>query len=156
MSYQITRKIEFDAGHRLVKHESKCRNVHGHRYTAEITVEAAALDDCGRVIDFGAIKEIVGGWVDEKWDHGFLMERGDPIAIWLEANAMKAAVLDFPPTAENLAQELLRVAYGLLRDKGIRVVRVRLWETPNCYADAFAQEPVLRGGTALQLDARPR
>ena len=42
----ITRRMPaVDAGHRLQRHESKCRSLHGHRYEFELTVEAAELDD---------------------------------------------------------------------------------------------------------------
>ena len=35
----ITRKLEFDAGHRVMNHESKCATCHGHRYVLEVTAE---------------------------------------------------------------------------------------------------------------------
>ena len=43
----ITRKLEFDAGHRIPDHTSQCRNLHGHRYTVEITLKhyAHLLDE---------------------------------------------------------------------------------------------------------------
>jgi 6-pyruvoyltetrahydropterin/6-carboxytetrahydropterin synthase len=131
----ITRRIEFDAGHRLTNHESKCRNVHGHRYAALITVRAPSLDEVGRVIDFGKVKEIVGGWVDEKWDHGFIAESKDPIISWLASNDMKVFIMGCPPTAENMSKQLFKKAELLLAPLGIEVTNVRLFETPNCYAD---------------------
>src|SRR5262249_14498003 len=51
-----TRLLQFDAGHRVYQHEGKCANLHGHRYTAEITAQAEALDKIGRVIDFSVLK----------------------------------------------------------------------------------------------------
>ena len=33
----VTRRLEFDAGHRIPDHRSQCRNLHGHRYVLEIT-----------------------------------------------------------------------------------------------------------------------
>jgi len=131
----VTRKLEFDAGHRLLKHEGKCRHIHGHRYVAEVSCVAPDLDAVGRVIDFSKIKEIVGGWLDEHWDHGFLAQEGDPIVAWLKANQMKHWELTGAPTAENLSHVLFWAASNLLGTHGIEVVRVRLYETPNCYAD---------------------
>lgn len=131
----ITRRVEFDAGHRLTNHESKCRNVHGHRYVVLITVRAPQLDDVGRVIDFGKVKEIVGGWLDERWDHGFIAQSSDPIIPWLAQHEMKTYVMDKPPTAENMSKLLYQKADVLLAPLGIEVVNVRLYETPNCYAD---------------------
>jgi len=130
----ISRRIEFDAGHRLLGHESKCRNVHGHRYVAEVSATAAKLDAVGRVIDFSVLKSIVGNWVDDHWDHGFIAQEGDPIIQWLRDNSMKHVVLPFPPTAENLSAHLRMVATGLMTPLGIEVCGVKLWETPNCSA----------------------
>lgn len=65
----VTRRIEFDAGHRITRHESRCAHPHGHRYVAEVTVAAPELDPAGRVVDFGVMKQILGAWIDEHWDH---------------------------------------------------------------------------------------
>jgi len=34
----ITRRLEFDAGHRIPHHAGKCCHLHGHRYAIELTV----------------------------------------------------------------------------------------------------------------------
>ena len=34
----ITRRLEFDSGHRIPDHQSQCRHLHGHRYAIEITL----------------------------------------------------------------------------------------------------------------------
>lgn len=73
----ICKRIEWDAAHRVLRHESKCATLHGHRYAAEIACSADALDDLGRVIDFGVIKEVVGKWIDDNWDHNTLLNRDD-------------------------------------------------------------------------------
>lgn len=136
-----TRRLEWDAMHRIPRHESKCAAFHGHRYAAELTCDAEALDDRGRVIDFGVVKERVGGWIDAHWDHTAVLMRGDPdpavpaIVASNAAHGRPVYWLDVPPTAENLAAELARVAEGLLADTGVTLVRVRLWETPNGSAE---------------------
>lgn len=136
-----TRRLEWDAMHRIPRHESKCAAFHGHRYAAEITAHAAALDDRGRVVDFGVIKERVGGWIDREWDHTAILMRGDPDPAIPALAASNAAAgrpvywMSEPPTAENIAAELARVAGDLLADTGVQVVRVRIWETPNGSAE---------------------
>lgn len=140
MSYEITRRLEIDAGHRLLKHESKCAHVHGHRYAFEFTMQAERLDGVGRVIDFSAVKQHVGGWLDHHWDHAMLVQEGDPLIEWLRQHNQKHAVLQLPPTAENLSLLMLAKASELLRTHGISVVRVRCYETPNCWADAVPEE----------------
>jgi 6-pyruvoyltetrahydropterin/6-carboxytetrahydropterin synthase len=135
----LTRRIEWDAMHRIPRHESKCRAFHGHRYVAEITCHADALDELGRIIDFGVVKERVGGWVDQHWDHTAVLMRGDPEAAAItEVNARMGRpvyLLDGPPTAEVMVAHLAGVAQALLADTGVRVVRIRLWETPNGSAE---------------------
>lgn len=142
-----TRILEWDAGHRVLGHEGKCRNVHGHRYKAEITCRAQYLDDCGRVVDFSVIKERIGAWLDEHWDHNYICHPLDPIAQSTDEIAIlgRAAykLVDgmryYNPTAENLAAYLLRQANSLL-PAGIKCSQIRLWETPNSYADAYLEE----------------
>lgn len=136
-----TRRLEWDAMHRIPRHESKCAAFHGHRYAAEITCVADALDDRGRVIDFGVVKDRVGGWIDTHWDHTAILMRGDPdpaIAALAASNAAHGRPvywMDAPPTAENIAAALAAKAQELLADTGVRVVRLRVWETPNGSAE---------------------
>lgn len=140
-----TRIIGFDAGHRVVEHEGKCAHLHGHRYTVHITAQAEKLDGVGRVIDFSVLKDKVGGWIDEHWDHGFILYGNDPFKSVLEghhirldsAERQKLYLMPFNPTAENIARYLLRsICPELLRGTGVQVVKVVVWETPNCYAEA--------------------
>lgn len=132
--------------HRIPRHESKCAAFHGHRYAAEIACHVDTLDDRGRVIDFGVVKERVGAWIDARWDHTAILMRGDPdpaIAALAESNAAYGRPvywMDVPPSAENIAAELAAVAQRLLADTGVRVVRVRVWETPNGTAEWTADD----------------
>ena len=139
---QCTRIIGFDAGHRVYKHESKCSNLHGHRYTAEITCEAE-LDSLGRVLDFSVIKNLVGNWIDSELDHNFIVYRKDhdlKLLLQKVEQPKRIKVVEFNPTAENLAQYILENANHILKGTGVECIKLRLWETPNCYADAFKGE----------------
>lgn len=136
MTVTITRRLEIDAGHRLQNHESKCRHTHGHRYGFSVTCTAPELDKIGRVIDFSVIKKDLGGWLDDKWDHAFIFEKGDPIESFLRAHDQRRYELDCAPTAENIAQHFLLVARRLMHKHGIEVVKVVVMETPNCFAEA--------------------
>ncbi len=132
------RRIQFCAGHRVWKHEHRCRNLHGHNYTAFFHATAEALDPLGRVIDFGVLKERLGGWIDRHWDHGFICFRDDAeaIAAMSAVPDQKTFLLDENPTTENMAKHLLHVVGPeQLAGTGVRLVRVVLWETENCYAE---------------------
>ena len=144
----ITRRLEFDAGHRLPNHLGQCRNVHSHRYAIEITLSGALITeqgaaDDGMVMDFGDIKAVAKEKLVDLWDHAFLVHHGDTVMVnFLAAiQGHKTVVLDVVPTAENLVD----VAFGILKDAyhdrfghTLALLRVRLYETPNCWADAVA------------------
>ena len=131
-----TRRLEWDAAHRVLRHESKCAHLHGHRYVAEITC-LGILDSVGRVIDFGVVKEVVGRWIDDRWDHGTLLNVEDESLLrWLQDNEQKHYVVEGEPTAEVLAGLLKDVAARELSRYGVAVVAVTVHETPNCWASA--------------------
>ena len=137
-----TRRIEFDAAHRVMEHESKCKHLHGHRYAVEATFAATALDKQGRVIDFGVICDVLGGWIDEHWDHTTILNEKDNALG--EAIAVKTGQIIFylpaNPTAENMAEYLFKtVCPQLFKDKSAQCIAIKLYETPNCYAQAQAR-----------------
>lgn len=133
--FSITKRLDIDAGHRLLGHEGKCRHVHGHRYSFIIQARADGLDSVGRVVDFSVIKSCVGGWLDENWDHGFIAQNGDPIIAFLREQGSKVFVLAVSPTAENLAAHLFEVAEKLLYHHGVSVEGVTCVETPTSSAE---------------------
>ena len=113
--------------------------MHGHNYTAEFHVTAAKLDAVGRVIDFAELKSRLKGWIDEHWDHGFVLWEGDEPAILAvrSVDPHKVFLLADRPTAENLAKYLLeRVCPEKLAPLGVTCTRVLLWETEEAYAEA--------------------
>jgi 6-pyruvoyltetrahydropterin/6-carboxytetrahydropterin synthase len=133
-----TRRIEFDAAHRVMEHESKCKFFHGHRYVIEATFTAEDLDRQGRVIDFGVIKTKLGGWVDAQWDHTAILNEADkPLGAMLEQSTGQVCYyLPYNPTAENIARYLLEeICPAMFAESGVRCVAIRVHETPNCYAD---------------------
>lgn len=136
---KITRRIQFCSGHRVLGHEGKCSNIHGHNYVALFEAEADGLDKIGRVIDFSVLKEKLGGWVMQHWDHKFIANIDDKSSIEC-LNKVDGShpvwIAGFNPTAENMADYLLRiVGPDELRDTGVRLTKVTLWETENCFAE---------------------
>ena len=56
----ITREIGIDMAHRVTHHGSKCKNIHGHRYTIHAMVKGPLFESGeqqGMVLDFGFLKE---------------------------------------------------------------------------------------------------
>ena len=135
---RCTRRLEFDAAHRVMEHESKCRHLHGHRYVVEASFEAEALDALDRVIDFGVIKEKLGAWIDEHWDHATILNARDRAlgdAISAET-AQRIYYIEGNPTAEKMAEYLFNIVCPkLFESADVRCTKLRLFETPNCYVD---------------------
>jgi 6-pyruvoyltetrahydropterin/6-carboxytetrahydropterin synthase len=149
----ITRRLEFDAGHRIPNHASQCKHLHGHRYAIEITlsgdiVTQEGVSEQGMVMDFSDVKLIAKEQVVDAWDHAFLVYRGDAqvLAFLNTLPGHKTVVLDVVPTAENLALvafNLLDQAYRNTYDNHLTLERVRLYETPNNWADCLRQKQVI-------------
>jgi len=143
---RITRRLEFDAGHRIPDHHSQCRNLHGHRYAIEITLSGDVIDRPatavdGMVMDFADVKALAKTHVVDAWDHAFLVYRADAAVLGFLQTlpGHKTVVVDEVPTAENMARMAFRILDRVYRDSygnHLRLERVRLYETPNCWADA--------------------
>jgi 6-pyruvoyltetrahydropterin/6-carboxytetrahydropterin synthase len=106
---RVTRTFAFEAAHQLPWHPGRCRDLHGHSYRLEVTVEGP-LGDNGIVMDFSEVKGVVEREVINRYDHRYLND-----------------VLD-NPTAELIADD----AWKRLEAVGLPVVRIRLWETADC------------------------
>ena len=143
---QITTRLEFDAGHRIPHHNSQCKNLHGHRYVIEITLEGniikkEKISENGMVMDFSDVKRIAREHVVDAWDHAFLVYKHDDVVLNF-LNTLpnhKTVVFDEIPTAENMAAEAFRILnlqYKDIFDNQLKLCRVRLYETPNSWADA--------------------
>lgn len=82
--YYAIKDLEISAAHRLrLSYDSPCENLHGHNWHIRVCCRAEELNADGMVIDFTHIKKAIHG----KLDHKNLNE-----------------VLDFNPTAENIAR----------------------------------------------------
>ncbi len=128
--FRVTKEIDFCYGHRLLNYDGKCKHLHGHNGRAVITLESTGLDSLGMVMDFTAIKQILGRWIDDALDHRMLLHRDDPIIPELRRQGEPFVELDVNPTAENLAKMIFD--YAVSHD--LPVVEVTLWETENSFA----------------------
>lgn len=134
----VQRYHDFSSGHRVFGHESACAHLHGHNYRVHFYCEAPALDSVGRVIDFSEVKGRLCMWLEDNWDHKFIVYTEDP---WLELlrSVDPAGVVGVPfnPTAENMATYLLEVVGPKqLAGTTIELVRVVVDETRKCSAMA--------------------
>jgi len=109
-----------------------------------IHARAPSLDGIGRVIDFSVLKATVGEWVIDNWDHTFIANDQDIDLI----NAIKPFHKNkkiweapFNPTAENMAEYILKTVCPIvLKNSGVEVFHIELFETENCKADAILHQ----------------
>ncbi|QWD61315.1 6-carboxytetrahydropterin synthase QueD [Polynucleobacter sp. MWH-UH25E] len=145
----ITRRLEFDSGHRIPNHDGQCRHLHGHRYAIEVTLTGEVADhpgkaDDGMVLDFGDIKRLANQYVVEPWDHAFLVAKEDEklVAFLSSLPNHKTVIMEHVPTVENLANAafaILQPVFNKAFDGRLELSAVRLYETPNCWADVHHQ-----------------
>jgi 6-pyruvoyltetrahydropterin/6-carboxytetrahydropterin synthase len=141
----ITRRLEFDAGHRIPNHDGQCRHLHGHRYAIEVTLTGEVADhpgkaDDGMVLDFGDIKNLTNQYVVDLWDHAFLVAKEDKSVIEFLATLPnhKTVIMEHVPTVENLANAafaILQPVFSKAFAGRLELSALRIYETPNCWAD---------------------
>lgn len=117
----VTKQFKFEAAHFLPHYEGACNNLHGHTYHLDVTVTGDVVDnmnykDYGMIIDFKDLKAIVWEDVIKNYDHGYLND------------------FFINPTAETLA-ECIGIKVSEVLPEGIRLVRIRLWEGDESYAE---------------------
>ena len=115
----ITKIFEFSAGHFLPHHGGLCHNSHGHSYKLEIEISGPLKtkgEVQGMIMDFSELKRIVQEKVLYIVDHSFLNN------TWTN------------PTAENMVETIVEWLQRELKYKA-KLIRVRLWETSNSYAE---------------------
>ncbi len=101
----------FDSAHFLPNHP-KCGKVHGHTYKVEVEVEGELRD--GMVIDFEDLKAILREIVS-KFDHKLINDLIDN------------------PTCENICLAIFNEIKDRLKD--LKVIRVKVYENPNKWAE---------------------
>jgi 6-pyruvoyltetrahydropterin/6-carboxytetrahydropterin synthase len=141
----ITRRLEFDSGHRIPNHDGQCRHLHGHRYAIEVTLTGEIANhpgkaDDGMVLDFGDIKKLTNQYVVDLWDHAFLVAKEDEslVAFLSTLPNHKTVIMEHVPTVENLATAafaILKPVFNKAFEGRLELSCIRLYETPNCWAD---------------------
>ena len=133
--YYLRTEQSFDAAHFLKDYEGKCRQLHGHRW--RIVAEAAGEElsrqpqTRGMLVDFGDLKAALKQLCEEL-DHSFIYEKGSLKPKTVEAlleEEFRLVEVPWRPTAENMARDF----FTRLRQAGLPVHRVEVYETPsNC------------------------
>lgn len=144
---KVAKRFRWEAAHRLPWHEAECKYVHGHSYRMMVELEGEPTEETpgGRnmLIDFKHVKSMVMPVVDAM-DHATLISETDQEL--LEAMKMlesKTYILPFDSTAENMATHILETirneGKSILQKHGIKKIKVEVWETETCYAEASGE-----------------
>jgi len=135
----ITRKARFSAAHRYHVADwrpERNREVfgasnnpfgHGHNYDVEVTVAGEVEPETGMVLNLREIDGIVAEEVVSRLDHRHLNE---------ELPEWRARV----PTTENLAIDIWQRLAPRLDRKQARLYRVRVYESPDLYAEYLGEK----------------
>lgn len=164
MSFKINKSIEFDYGHRIASHKSKCFHPHGHR--GRVVAYCGATDviqegeQSGMVLDFSFLKEILMTKVHDVLDHKFIICIDDTLLLknflqedfvdsrinrmldrnfylLTSADGFNLVLVPVPPTAENLAKLIfqeIKEDIALRSDGNAWLLKLEFWETPTSCA----------------------
>jgi|SRR5690606_13568880 len=138
--FRVTKEVEFDTGHRVPLHESKCRNLHGHRYKVKANVVGplkSAGSETGMVVDFGYIKRLLTTDVHDVYDHAFVVQSTDTdLCAFLLDSTWNVVVVDFAPTAENMAAAIYKDLAPKVAQMGqdVFLESIEVYETPTSVA----------------------
>ena len=143
MYFRLTKQFTFEMAHSLTDYDGPCRNIHGHSYRLEVSVQGEPLLDSsspkqGMVMDFKELKNVVNQTIIDKFDHSLVLSDAveDEVLKALKAHYDKVWVYAFQPTTENLLVEFSTLITSRLPE-GVKLFSIRLQETENSWAELF-------------------
>ena len=147
----ISRKGNFDSGHRVMNEAMKCFNIHGHTYLFDLTFAHESQEAIGYAIDFKEIKRVFCQWIDDILDHGMILNAHDTKLIqttkdyksklWLMS--LNGGGEYCNPSVENISKEVFLAIDTLTQmlypdaATGLKLWSVKIYETPNCASECF-------------------
>lgn len=121
----VWKRESFDAAHFLPNYEGPCRRMHGHTYFVELGVLCSIDPRTGMGLDLRELGEFLEVNVHNLFDHALVNEKLPG---------------DTPPTAEAIAQYILRVADRYFVKSQ---VKVRVYETPDSWVEMDSETGLL-------------
>jgi len=116
--YELLLRGEFSAAHQLRLADGRLEPMHGHNWEVEVYLVGATLNEIGILADFTA-----------------LQQRLTEITAGLDGTCLNdlPALASDNPSTERLARYVHDALAGGL-EPGIRISKVRVWETRHCAA----------------------
>jgi 6-pyruvoyltetrahydropterin/6-carboxytetrahydropterin synthase len=131
----IKSEVGFDASHYLSGYEGKCGKIHGHRYRLIAKIQSSELQtegsSRGMVEDFSFVKAALRE-IKDMFDHKLIIEDDETGRKLIESLKGMPEIFDYilvpyRPTAEEMSRHI----FNLIKEKGIAVHEVELFETPT-------------------------
>ncbi|MFA5389550.1 MAG: 6-carboxytetrahydropterin synthase QueD [Candidatus Omnitrophota bacterium] len=120
--YEILIKGDFSSAHNLVGYKGKCEDLHGHSWKIEAKFQKEDLNDIGISVDFtllkAKLKEIL-----KKLDHTYL----NKLDVFKKQN----------PSAENIARFIYLKLKSGVKEKGLSLKSVSVWESETSCATYY-------------------
>ncbi|MEM7235991.1 MAG: 6-carboxytetrahydropterin synthase [Planctomycetota bacterium] len=135
----LTRRVNFCASHRYHREAwsveknrevfGPCNNPygHGHNYSLEVTIGGTIDRETGMVMNLRDVDEVLRREVVKVFDHRFVNK---------EVPGFDTTV----PTTENIAIYIWEKVRPFFDTENSFLERVRLYETPEIYADVLREE----------------
>lgn len=131
---RITKQVVTETSHRLWNHPHACKNIHGHSYMFEVTVEGDIDLVTGMVCDFKFLKTAMMDII-ECWDHAIILHCKDPFLPTIKQLDTRLFVLDYMPTAENMAISIGEQMTEFFKNTNIEVIGIKVRETLTSCAE---------------------
>ena len=132
--------------HALYNYAGKCKNIHGHSYTLQVTVIGTPINESGDpedglIIDFGDLKKIVNENVVDQFDHALVMKKdySEELNKALTTHFERLIYVDYQPTCENLILDFAGKIKTSLPEL-VQLHHLVLHETATAYCEWYASD----------------
>lgn|SRR3989338_1802408 len=120
--YEILIKGDFSSAHNLRGYKGRCEELHGHSWKVEARFEKSELNEIGISVDFVKLKLRLKD-VLKKLDHTHL----NKLDAFKKEN----------PSAENIARFIYTKLKGSIKEKGLILKSVSVWESDTSCAKYY-------------------
>ncbi len=138
MKTKIAKEYRWEMSHRLPFHSGPCKNIHGHSYSMQVSIEGE-IDKNSMVLDYYDIDKIISPLINQL-DHAFVCDKDDKLMIeFLATNGFKYSIIPYNTTSENLVTYFLdSVKEEFQKYANISSLSIKICET----IDAFAERTI--------------
>lgn len=128
----ITKKIEFEAAHRLSNYQGACSEIHGHTYKLAATVSGIIDPDTDMILDFKTLKSILHLSILDPLDHALILKENSENRRVFSAYTGKITWMESEPTSERMIEWMAKKITTLLPST-IELIELHLHETSGSF-----------------------